>query len=84
MVLLEELEEQKSRLEGLLLDAQRQREDMQAAVNQEGPLQEQEVPAHDADSDAPPPPPPAASEVRPSRKNVLAIFFSVLAKTIAS
>ena len=83
MVLLEELEEQKSRLEGLLLDAQRQREDMQAAVNQEGPLQEPEVPAHDADSDAPPPP-PAASEVRPSRKNVLAIFFSVLAKTIAS
>ncbi|CAL8351527.1 unnamed protein product [Lota lota] len=55
MALLEELEEQKLQLEGMLLDAQRQREDMQAAVNQEVPLHEQEVPAHnqEVNSDTP-------------------------------
>ena len=61
MVLLEDLEEQKSRLEAMLRDAQRERQDMQAAVNQDVSLQEPEVPAAL---------PPAASEVRPSRTNV--------------
>ncbi|XP_056466553.1 mucin-12 isoform X2 [Gadus chalcogrammus] len=58
MALLEDLEEQKSRLEAMLRDAQRERQDMQAAVNQDVSLQEPEVPAA--------PPPPAASELEGS------------------
>ncbi|CAL8333526.1 unnamed protein product [Boreogadus saida] len=65
IVLLEDLEEQKSRLEAMLRDAQRERRDMQAAVNQDVSPQEPEVlPAHDQEADSPPP--PAASELEGS------------------
>jgi len=46
VALLQELEEQKARLEAMLLDARWQREGVLSAATQEVPLCEQEVPLH--------------------------------------
>ncbi|XP_044209509.1 centrosomal protein of 295 kDa [Thunnus albacares] len=47
IVLLQELEEQKAKLEQMLLEAQQEREDLKAAVTQEVPVNQPEVPVHD-------------------------------------
>ncbi|XP_062275908.1 centrosomal protein of 295 kDa [Scomber scombrus] len=47
MVFLQELEGQKAKLEQMLLEAQREREDLKAAVAQEVPVKQPEVPVHD-------------------------------------
>uniref|UniRef100_UPI003AAB0394 uncharacterized protein cep295 n=1 Tax=Centroberyx gerrardi TaxID=166262 RepID=UPI003AAB0394 len=47
IALLQELEEQKARLEQMLLEAQQERETLTAAVTQEVPVRQPEVPVHD-------------------------------------
>lgn len=47
VVLLKELEEQKAKLEQMLLEAQQEREHLKAAVTQEAPVNQPEVPACD-------------------------------------
>lgn len=47
MVLLQELEEQKAKLEQMLLEAQQEREDLKAAVSQDVPTQQPDVPVRD-------------------------------------
>ncbi|XP_035536030.1 centrosomal protein of 295 kDa [Morone saxatilis] len=47
VVLLQELEEQKAKLEQMLLEAQQEREHLKAAVTQEVPVNQPEVPVHD-------------------------------------
>lgn len=47
VVLLQELEEQKARLEQMLIEAQQERECLKAAVTQEVPIDQTEVPVHD-------------------------------------
>ncbi|XP_008281294.1 uncharacterized protein cep295 [Stegastes partitus] len=47
VVLLQELEDQKAKLEQMLLEAQQEREDLKAAVNQEEPVYQPEVPVQD-------------------------------------
>ncbi|XP_070685424.1 centrosomal protein of 295 kDa [Pempheris klunzingeri] len=49
VVLLQELEEQKAKLEQLLFEAQQEREHLKAAVTQQEPVQQPEVPVHDQD-----------------------------------
>lgn len=50
MVLLQELEEQKTKLEQLILEAQQEREHLKAAVTKELPVNQPEVPVHDLDN----------------------------------
>ncbi|XP_070826236.1 uncharacterized protein cep295 [Chaetodon trifascialis] len=47
VVLLQELEEQKAKLEQMLLEAQQEREHLKAAVTQEVPVNQPEAPVHD-------------------------------------
>ncbi|XP_071396494.1 uncharacterized protein cep295 [Centroberyx affinis] len=47
VALLQELEEQKARLEQMLQEAQQERENLTAAVTQEVPVRQPEVPVHD-------------------------------------
>lgn len=47
VVLLQELEEQKAKLEQMLHEAQQEREHLKAAVTQEAPANQPEVPVHD-------------------------------------
>ncbi|XP_044058281.1 centrosomal protein of 295 kDa isoform X2 [Siniperca chuatsi] len=47
VVLLQELEEQKAKLEQMLIEAQQEREHLKAAVTQEEPINQTEVPVHD-------------------------------------
>ncbi|XP_054460001.1 centrosomal protein of 295 kDa isoform X2 [Anoplopoma fimbria] len=47
VVLLQELEEQKAKLEQMLLEAQQEREDLRAVGTQDEPLNQPEVPVHD-------------------------------------
>nr|XP_033486685.1 uncharacterized protein cep295 isoform X2 [Epinephelus lanceolatus] len=47
MVLLQKLEEQKARLEQMLLEAQQEREDLRAVVTKGVPVNQPEVPVHD-------------------------------------
>ncbi|XP_051254471.1 uncharacterized protein cep295 isoform X8 [Dicentrarchus labrax] len=47
VVLLQELEEQKAKLEQMLFEAQQEREHLKAAVTQEVPVNQPEVPVHD-------------------------------------
>lgn len=47
LVLLQELEEQKAKLEQLLHEAQQEREHLKAAVTQELPVNQPEAPVHD-------------------------------------
>ncbi|XP_037320597.2 uncharacterized protein cep295 isoform X2 [Pungitius pungitius] len=49
VVLLQELEEQKAKLEQMLLEAQQEREDLKAVVTQDEPLNSLELPVHDQD-----------------------------------
>lgn len=49
MVLLQELEEQKAKLEQMLLEAQQEREDLKAVVTQDEPVNPPEVPVHEQD-----------------------------------
>lgn len=46
VVLLQELEEQKATLEQMLLEARQEREHLKAAVTQEVPINQSEVPVH--------------------------------------
>ncbi len=47
VVLLQELEEQKAKLEQMLIEAQRERERLKVAVTQEVPVNQREVPVQD-------------------------------------
>ncbi|XP_034385039.1 uncharacterized protein cep295 isoform X3 [Cyclopterus lumpus] len=47
VVLLQELEEQKAKLEQMLLEAQQEREDLKAVVTRDEPVSQPEVPVHD-------------------------------------
>nr|XP_040030601.1 uncharacterized protein cep295 isoform X2 [Gasterosteus aculeatus aculeatus] len=49
VVLLQELEEQKAKLEQMLLEAQQEREDLKAVVTQDEPVNPPEVPVHEQD-----------------------------------
>lgn len=49
MFLLQELEEQKAKLEQMLLEAQQEKERLKAAVTQEETINQPEVPVHDHD-----------------------------------
>ncbi|KAM8905077.1 uncharacterized protein cep295 isoform 2-T2 [Spinachia spinachia] len=49
VVLLQELEEQKAKLEQMLLEAQQEREDLKAVVTRDKPLNPPELPVHDQD-----------------------------------
>lgn len=46
VVLLQELEEQKAKLEQMLLEARQEREHLKAAVTQKVPINQSEVPVH--------------------------------------
>ncbi|XP_076591283.1 centrosomal protein 295 isoform X2 [Chaetodon auriga] len=69
VALLQELEEQKAKLEQMLLEAQQEREHLKAAVTQEVPVNQPEVPVHDQEVTSIPPglttelePPPGEDE----------------------
>ncbi|XP_071351833.1 centrosomal protein of 295 kDa isoform X2 [Trachinotus anak] len=47
VVLLQELEEQKAELEQMLLEAQQEREHLKAAITQEVPINQPDIPVHD-------------------------------------
>lgn len=64
VVLLQELEEQKAKLEQMLIEAQQEREHLKAAVTQEVPINQTEVTVHDREVTAVPP--GLATEVGPS------------------
>lgn len=49
MFLLQELEDQKAKLEQMLLEAQQEKERLKAAVTQEETINQPEVPVHDHD-----------------------------------
>ncbi|XP_045929282.1 centrosomal protein of 295 kDa isoform X2 [Micropterus dolomieu] len=55
VVLLQELEVQKAKLEQMLIEAQQEREHLKAAVTQEVPINQTEVPVHDQEVTAVPP-----------------------------
>lgn len=50
VVLLQGLEEQKATLEQMLLEAQQEREELKAAVTQEAPINQPDVPEQEAPS----------------------------------
>ncbi|XP_034095416.1 plectin isoform X2 [Gymnodraco acuticeps] len=64
VVLLQELEEQKAKLEQMLLEAQQEREELKAAVTQEAPINQPEVPVHEQEAPSVPPElvPPAGED----------------------
>ncbi|KAK1899548.1 Centrosomal protein of 295 kDa [Dissostichus eleginoides] len=64
VVLLQELEEQKAKLEQMLREAQQEREELKAAVTQEAPINQPEVPVHEQEAPSVPPElvPPAGED----------------------
>ncbi|XP_010775572.1 centrosomal protein KIAA1731 homolog [Notothenia coriiceps] len=64
VVLLQELEEQKAKLEQMLHEAQQEREELKAAVTQEAPINQPEVPIHEQEAPSVPPElvPPAGED----------------------
>ncbi|KAJ4936149.1 hypothetical protein JOQ06_017673 [Pogonophryne albipinna] len=64
VVLLLELEEQKAKLEQMLFEAQQEREELKAAVTQEAPINQPEVPVHEQEAPSVPPElvPPAGED----------------------
>ncbi|XP_033988661.1 uncharacterized protein cep295 [Trematomus bernacchii] len=64
VVLLQELEEQKAKLEQMLHEAQQEREELKAAVTQEAPINQPEVPVHEQEAPSVPPElvPPAGED----------------------
>nr|XP_046245960.1 centrosomal protein of 295 kDa [Scatophagus argus] len=71
VVLLQELEEQKAKLEQMLLEAQQEREQLKSAVTQEAavPVNQPETPVHDQDVTSVPPElvPPPGEDVHTGR-----------------